>query len=140
MGKETQSEREDNFTCDWQDCGKVCKSKAGLTVHRRRMHERSDLKVVFKCPDCSLPLLYESNLKNNQKSCTGRLAEDPDRRRCNICDKEVSKSNFSRHRKGCGGDQQPAAAVRPAAARARCDICGLMFSRANMSRHKRNIH
>jgi hypothetical protein len=46
-GKRTQEERgernqlreePEGFTCDWEGCGKECKSKAGLVNHRRRMH------------------------------------------------------------------------------------------------------
>ena len=33
------------YVCE--ECNKVCKNKAGLTVHRRRMHGRSDQKVTF---------------------------------------------------------------------------------------------
>ncbi|MCP3663552.1 MAG: hypothetical protein GY696_13850, partial [Gammaproteobacteria bacterium] len=49
-----------DHTCEV--CGKVCKSKAGLTVHRRRMHERSDQKVTFKCQGCNLHFEFEANL------------------------------------------------------------------------------
>ena len=35
--------------CDCRVCGRVCKSKAGLVHHRRRMHEKSRVKKKFAC-------------------------------------------------------------------------------------------
>jgi hypothetical protein len=76
---------------------KVCKNKAGLTIHRKRMHERSKHKVVFTCDRCDENFSMETNLINHKKSCTGLRALDPDKKICNICDKAVSKKNFRRH-------------------------------------------
>ena len=122
-----------DHTCEV--CGKVCKSKAGLTVHRRRMHERSDQKVTFKCQGCNLHFEFEANLHNHEKSCTGRETVDSDMRKCNICNREVSKSNFARHRRQCGGDNHPQPQARPPAEKARCQTCGAHISKPNLARH-----
>ena len=116
-------------------CGKVCKTKAGLTVHRRRMHERSEQKVTFKCRGCNIVFEYEANLHNHEKSCTGRVTEDSDRRKCNRCEREVSKSNFARHRRQCMGEDLPQPQARPPAVKARCEVCGTLISKANLARH-----
>ena len=57
------------FVCDV--CGKVCKSKAGVTIHRKRMHEVSSLKKTFKCDACDKVFKQEANLKNHMKICMG---------------------------------------------------------------------
>ena len=67
-----------NFTCDFEDCGKVCKNKTGLDNHKRRMHEVSSHKVKFKCDKCNLSLATESNKKNHEKVCGGEAAADPE--------------------------------------------------------------
>ena len=33
-------------------CDLISKSKGGLVIHRRRMHEESKEKKIFKCPGC----------------------------------------------------------------------------------------
>ena len=42
-------------------CGKVCRSKGGLVVHRRRMHEVSTKKKEFKCEACNESFLISIN-------------------------------------------------------------------------------
>ena len=39
---------ENNFTCDIEGCGKVCASKAGLTIHRKRKHQILKKKNAFQ--------------------------------------------------------------------------------------------
>ena len=97
-------EEEVGFICEV--CRKVCKNKAGLTVHRRRMHGRSDQKVTFKCDICALEFIYAANLRNHKRSCTGVPNIDPDLRVCGKCGKSFSKSNIARHKRSCG-DQPP---------------------------------
>ena len=43
-------------------CGKVCRSKAGLTIHAKHMHKRSDEKVMFNCDMCGQDFTQEANL------------------------------------------------------------------------------
>ena len=86
------------FVC--KECGKVCKSRGGLTTHRRRMHEESPLKKVFKCEECEMEFKQEANLLNHKKVCGGAVASDSGRRKC-ACGREFSKSYIARHRKTC---------------------------------------
>ena len=139
----------ENLTCDVEGCGKTCKSKAGLTNHRRRMHEKSKEKVRFECQRCKEIFEYESNLVNHAKICTGMSAVDPDNRRCDICSKELRKSNYSRHFKACKAKQDSQLGIIPegpqiparvhTGKRVTCEICGLEQSAGNLSRHKK-IH
>ena len=41
------------LVCDY--CGKVCKSKAGLTIHMRGMHEESAGTKQIVCRKCEVP-------------------------------------------------------------------------------------
>ena len=131
-------ELEEQWICEWEECGKVCKSKAGLTVHRRRMHERSDQKVTFKCQGCTLQFSFDSNLKNHQKSCTGVITVDPDLRKCGNCGKSFSRSNIARHRRTCG--EIPAPAAARVGEKKTCNTCGTRISKANLARHKTLMH
>ena len=57
------------FVCNY--CGKVCKSKAGLTIHMKRMHEESTGKKKFVCGKCKEVFQQEANLINHDKFCGG---------------------------------------------------------------------
>ena len=81
-------------------CGKSCKSKGGLVNHRRRMHERSELKKTFECKRCKLVFVQQSNLLNHAKICGGAVAPGKDRRAC-LCGKDYSKGYFPKHSRQC---------------------------------------
>ena len=151
-GKETLQERGDRrsptpevstLVCDYEGCGKVCKSKAGLTNHIKRMHERSEDKKVFKCERCQESFDQEANLINHRKVCTGESAADDTMRKCNFCGKEVKKGNFRRHYRTHNIGEPPQLQQQPATARVYvsvrqiCDQCGIEKDRSNMARHKR---
>ena len=51
------------FVCDV--CARVCKSKAGLVNHRRRMHEESASKKTFKCEKCMNEFKKESEFQKS---------------------------------------------------------------------------
>ena len=36
--------------CDWEECGKVCRTRAGLKAHQRMKH-RMIVRIV-KCKEC----------------------------------------------------------------------------------------
>ena len=83
-------------------CEKVCRSKAGLTIHRKRMHEESVLKKKFEC-ECGASFKQEANLKNHRRKCQG-MVEAPRvyrgvRGECPDCGKTMSTTNIARHRK-----------------------------------------
>ena len=134
------------FVCDV--CGKVCRSKGGLTNHRKRMHEVSKLKKVFQCRTCKEDFSQEANLINHSKLCTGstRLAH---RRLCDLCSTEIGKKSFAAHRRRCeakngpnpeGTVPQPRRARVYIAKRKPCPECGKVLAATNMSRHLKDIH
>ena len=130
---------EDIFRCTWDGCGKICKSKAGLTTHKSRIHQVSRQKVIFKCDLCEENFKAKANLENHMKSCDGIKAVNQDQRKCSNCDKIVSSSNFARHRKTCRGEIE---VERPQSNNKRgpCNICGKILLLANIARHKSTIH
>ena len=84
------------FVCDV--CGKVCKSKGGLVVHRRRMHEISPKKKMFECgKGCGETFKQEANMWNHEKVCGG-VVTDKERRKCG---REFLKTYIARHGKKC---------------------------------------
>jgi hypothetical protein len=139
----------DPLRCKWPDCGKVCKNKGGLTIHQRRMHGPQDDPRHFQCDRCRLVFKTENNLLNHTKTCGGAAAGAVERRRCELCGREVSKSNIARHRRACtageaaGGARgvvRPEEQVRARVYQARqkpCPRCGRMLAATNMARHLR---
>ena len=82
------------FAC--RVCGFVCKSKGGLVNHRRRMHEESTTKKMFKCGDCERDFKKESDLLNHAKVCGVAVAAEVGKVKC-VCGKQYAKSFFRRH-------------------------------------------
>ena len=130
-------EQPNNFVCDFEECGKVCRSKTGLVNHRRRMHQISREKVTFKCDNCNIVFQNECNLVNHRGSCGGAVASRAGLKKCGNCQREVSSSNFARHRKVCTGEAEQGR-ERPQGFRCDrkvCENCGFTVSAPNYSRH-----
>ena len=145
-GNRNTAQTEESLTCDWEGCGKTFRSKAGLTIHIKRIHSISKQKVLFRCERCEEQFKQEANLKNHSKICTGLRAEDPTKRKCNICMREYAKSGFKKHYNRCVQNhqiqpqqqqQQQLAATVYVPEYADCPNCGLSRSKSNMSRHRR---
>ena len=130
-------EQPNNFICDFEECGKVCRSKTGLVNHRKRMHQISREKVTFKCDNCNTVFQTECNLVNHRGGCGGAVASRAGLKKCDICQREVSSSNFARHRKGCAGEagQGPERPQGFKCNRRVCENCGFTVSAPNYSRH-----
>ena len=132
----TQDEEED-LTCEV--CDKVCISKAGLVIHKRRMHEISKEKVTFKCNDCNQTFSQEANLKNHAKFCTKMVPEDPEKKKCSNCLREYSKSYFSKHVKKCMNVEttqtQPEEPRVYVGGTYRCLRCNQIRAKTNKARH-----
>ena len=128
------------FVCEV--CGKVCKSKGGLTIHRKRMHEISMLKKVFQCDRCKDEFNQEANLKNHKKLCTGAAGRAAHTRKCDLCGREIGKKSFARHRRGCAdaNEEERVVVVQPTARvykgkRKNCPECGKNMAATNVRRH-----
>ena len=91
------SQRRACFLCGVQGCTKRCKSKSGLTIHERRMHERA--RKEFKCNKCQKSFPAETNWINNEKA----YGVPPQRQdlRCDTCGESFSKNNIARHSRTC---------------------------------------
>ena len=112
MDRKTPRIEEVTFKCEL--CDKVCRSKGGLTIHRKRIHEESPLKKSFNCPKCSKEFKQEANLKNHRKKCEkGEQVISPrvyvgKRGNCPTCGKEMAATNIARHLKDIhGGGANP---------------------------------
>ena len=130
------------FACE--HCGKVCRSKAGLTIHTKRMHERSEKKKEFVCEGCKRIFSQEANLRNHEKICEGN--SDDGRIECSICHKRYAKSYIARHKRACkaaqGGDQEVVAQPRARVYRAKrknCPSCGAEMAATNVARHLKEV-
>ena len=132
--------------CRYEGCGKVCKSRAGLAIHMKRMHRRTEESVLFKCDACGVEMGVEANLKNHQKTCGGRRSEREGWAVCEGCGREITKGNIARHRRACtqlrdrrevdDRQRQDGAGARVyVARRRRCEWCGRELSATNMARH-----
>ena len=115
------------FVCDY--CGRVCRSKAGLTIHVKRMHEESGGKKKFPCEKCGEVFKQEANLRNHEKICKGK-SEDG-RKKCEKCQKSYAKSYIARHRRKC--------AAEDGAVGVPCPKCGKIRSKTNIARHIREV-
>ena len=134
---------EEVFICDYEDCRKVCKSKAGLTVHRKRIHEKSSQKVMFTCDRCMDTFSQDANLQNHKKACTGLRALDPDKKICDICNKTYNKKNFKRYYDThfIQTDQNLQENLHTArvykSKNGPCPLCGTVVALTNLSRHQK---
>ena len=139
-GERIQPGEQDDLICRVDGCGKKCRSKAGLTNHIKRTHEVSTQKKIFKCEDCQEEFKQEANLINHKKACTGIRANDPEKRACPKCGREIMKKGFSKHRRRCdpeavAEEEAPARVYR--AKRKVCENCGVEGSASNYSKHLR---
>ena len=119
-------------------CKKVCKSKGGLTVHRRRMHEVSAKRKEFQCEECEEVFRQEANLLNHKKVCSGEVASGKDRRKC-ACGKDYSKGYYAKHRRTCPAAVEAVVQTRPRVYKGKritCS-CGKEMAATNLSRHRR---
>ena len=107
-GEEVERNNKKVVQCDVFVCGvcqKVCRSKAGLSNHKRRMHEVSALKKEFVCGKCGKGFKQEENLSNHKKHSVRCRVNSPIQARvykgargpCPLCFKEMATTNISRH-------------------------------------------
>ena len=126
---------------DCRICGKVCKSKGGLVVHRRRMHEVSSKKKMFECgKGCGETFKQEANKWNHEKVCGG-LVTDKEKRKC-ACGREFAKTYIARHRKKCmaaiqSEEEESRRGPKKYKGKRRTCECGKEMAATNYARHKR---
>ena len=111
LNRNKEVERPTSFTCE--TCGKVCRSKGGLTIHQRKMHNVSKLKKSFSCKKCGSDFPQEANLLNHLKfsgECRQEVVRAKKyvakRKECPYCHKEMAATNVSRHiKEACRGGE-----------------------------------
>ena len=91
------------YRCHWDECGKVCKSKAGLVAHERRIHRLAEDRVRFSCDRCRLELETEGARINHMATCGGGIDLGNGRRECHKCRRGYTKANYARHVRSCRG-------------------------------------
>jgi hypothetical protein len=126
--------------CRYEGCGKVCKSRAGLTIHEKRMHRVAEERVRFECEICREVFETEGAKKNHARTCMGGARGMAGRRECGRCGSWVTKGNYARHVRGCVGGDDREDDREDDRVRGRmkvCEVCGRAMSRANMARHQR---
>ena len=122
-----------DLVCRYDGCGKVCKSKGGLTLHQKRIHRAPEDRVGFSCDRCGVGLETEGARQNHRRTCRGGEVGEGNRRECGICQVWVSRKNYARHVRGCGGIARAAAPGKVK----QCTWCRRTLSAANMARHER---
>ncbi len=95
--------RMNDWVCRYEGCGKVCRSKAGLTNHQKRMHRVAEERVRFVCSICGMSVETEGARVNHERTCTGGASGVGDRRQCGRCNAWITKGNYARHVRGCVG-------------------------------------
>ena len=71
--------RERDQVCRYEGCGKVCKNKGGLALHKKMMHRAAEQRVRFIFGRCGRGLDTEGAKVNHKRTCTvrgGRGGED----------------------------------------------------------------
>ena len=86
----------DIIPCEYPDCDKICKSKAGLTIHQRMMHQKA--RATFTCNKYE-ETFTEGKMKNHEKRCMGKRSAHQNTTICGTCGKDISKANIARHRR-----------------------------------------
>ena len=97
----TKTPTENTLQCE--NCDKVCRSKAGLAIHRKRLHDSQQKET--QCEKCGKTFTQEATLKNHMKKCLETSQEDlpsarkyvPKKGVCLRCDSLIALTNMSRH-------------------------------------------
>ena len=134
-GRDAKWEKNRGDELECEDCGKVCKSKGGLTNHRQ-------------CDICKGAFSPEANLLNHLRICEGGMAGE--RRPCGMCERYYSRKYLKRHMRECAARRgvllSTSAPPPPApedqarvykSKRRDCQICGRNVAATNYARHQR---
>ena len=75
----------ERLVCRCEGCDKICKPKAGLTMHEKKMHRVTEERVRFACSICGMNVETEGARKNHERSYTDGEIERDGRRECGRC-------------------------------------------------------
>ena len=62
---------EGELVCRYEGCGKVCRNKAGLVMHEKRMYSVNEERGRLKCERCGRGFHAEGQRVSHVRSCTG---------------------------------------------------------------------
>ena len=118
-----------------QDCNMTCKSAAGLSIHRKRMHTQTT--ITFTCAKCLMSFKSENTKLNHMKTCQGEIQRHGNKQ-CTKCFSWISAPNFSRHRaKCCPKSSDNVHARKYVCKYVPCPVCKRPTSATNLARHLR---
>ena len=111
------------LVCGYERCGKRCKTKGGrgLAIHQKRMHREMEGRVKFGCGVCGKDIATEQGVRE------GSVWELT----------WVSRGNYARHLRSCGGGQGGGGGWGRTKA---CEMCGVVLTTRNMARHVDRFH
>ena len=129
--------------CDWEECGKVFRTKGGLKAHQRMKHRV--IVRTFKCKKCGEEFNRCGVRENHEQYCQGTK-----RGTCPYCLRVLSISNMARHKRKCAltnalkTDYCRVDKIEGKCDTFKCDVCSEEISKPNKSRHltyhERNEH
>ena len=77
---------EGELICRYEGCGNVCRNKAGLVTHEKRMHSLNEERRRLKCERCGRAFDVEVQRVSHVRSCTGgTYVGEGNRRQCGGC-------------------------------------------------------
>ena len=133
--------------CRYEGCGKVCRNKAGLVMHEKRMHRVNEERGRLKRERCGRGFDAKGQRVSHVRSCTGgAYGEEGDRRQCGWCRRWVSRANYARHVRACGrvevgglfGGRMLGLGLGGREVRmVTCGGCGKEMRAGNLARHQR---
>ena len=83
----------ESLRCDWENCGRLCKTQAGLKAHQQMAHREKI--VTINCCKCVNSFSYH-RVKQITRSC-----QRTRRGTCAYCLHILSISNMARHKRQC---------------------------------------
>ena len=90
------------LVCRYEGCGKVCRNKAGLVMHEKRMHRVNEERGRLKCERCGRGFDAEGQRVSHVRSSTGgAYGGEGDRRQCGGCRRWVCRANYPWHVRAC---------------------------------------
>jgi len=88
-------------------------------------------KSIFKCNKCNDVFINEDTLTKHQSAkCTGFISSDSDKKRCDKCLKDITKTHFPKHYIKCRGIKENKLP------RVNCPDCGLEMQKSYITKHQ----
>ena len=118
--------------CDWEHCGRLCKTKAGLKAHQRMAHREKTME--FSCYKCGESFSSQGIKQNLEEFCQG-----VPRGTCPYCLRILRISNMAQHKKKCSqfNEGQPGHSYKDNLGNTRekkeCSVCHTMIVKSNMA-------